>query len=91
DIGEDVIVYHNEGCSECDNTGYKGRIAIIEVLRFDDEIDEMIAARETIGKIKKVLKRKGFETMADDAIRRVVEGITTLDEVSRVIDLTDRL
>ena len=63
----------------------------MEVLRFDDVIDEMIAERVTLGKIKAYLKSQGFQTLADDAIRRVLDGDTTLDEVSRVIDLTDRL
>jgi len=61
------------------------------VLRFDDVIDEMIAERVTIGKMKTYLKSEGFQTLADDAARRVVDGDTTLDEVSRIINLTDRL
>lgn len=51
----------------------------------------MIAEHVTLGKIKAHLKQRGFITLADDAARRVLEGSTTLDEVSRVIDLTDRL
>ncbi len=88
---EELTLYDANGCDSCDNTGYKGRIAIMEVLRFDAEIDEMIAERVTQGKIKKYLKEIGFQSLADDAARRVIEGYTTLDEVSRVVDLTDRL
>lgn len=91
DKAEDVLIHDAQGCSMCEETGYKGRVAIIEVLRFDDELDEMIVQRASTGSIKKALKAKGFKTLADDAVRRVLEGITTLDEVSRVIDLTDRL
>ncbi|MDH5473439.1 MAG: GspE/PulE family protein [Gammaproteobacteria bacterium] len=91
DVNEEVIIQDAKGCSLCEDTGYKGRVAIIEVLRFDDELDEMIVQRASTGSIKKALKKKGFKTLADDAIRRVLEGVTTLDEVSRVIDLTDRL
>ena len=63
----------------------------MEVLRFSEAIDEMVAEQMTIGRIRQRLKQEGFVTMADDAVRRVLEGITTLDEVSRVINLTDRL
>ncbi len=85
------LIYEAVGCDACESTGYKGRVAVIEVLRFNDEIDEMIAERMTFNKIKVHLKEQGYKTLADDAVRRILEGITTLDEVSRVIDLTDRL
>ncbi|HEY9050682.1 MAG TPA: ATPase, T2SS/T4P/T4SS family [Gammaproteobacteria bacterium] len=91
DLDEDITIYDAKGCNSCENTGYKGRMSIMEVLRFDDDIDEMIAERASLIKIKSHLRERGFKTMADDAARRVIEGITTLDEVSRVIDLTDRL
>ncbi|MDH5764578.1 MAG: ATPase, T2SS/T4P/T4SS family [Gammaproteobacteria bacterium] len=92
-IDKDVeaTVFESKGCSECEETGYKGRVAIIEILKFDDELDEMIVNNASTGGIKKRLKENGYKTLADDAIRRVLEGVTTLDEVSRVIDLTDRL
>ena len=84
-------LYDAEGCDHCEGSGYKGRLSILEVLKVDAEMDEMIAEHMTLGKIKQHLKKQGFKTLADDAARRVIEGITTLDEVSRVIDLTDRL
>lgn len=84
------LIYEPIGCEYCDGTGYKGRIAIIEVLRFSEELDEMVAEKLTIGKMKQKLKQQGYMTMADDAVRRILEGMTTLDEVSRVINLTDR-
>jgi len=91
DISEPLEIFDANGCERCGEIGYKGRLAILEVLRVDSELDEMIAEQLTMGKFKKHLKQKGFQTLADDAARRVIEGITTLDEVSRVIDLTDRL
>jgi type II secretory ATPase GspE/PulE/Tfp pilus assembly ATPase PilB-like protein len=87
----ELTLYDAHGCDACEDSGYKGRIAIMEVLRFDAEIDEMIAERVTQGKIKKYLQESGFQALADDAARRVIEGYTTLDEVSRIVDLTDRL
>ncbi len=84
-------IFEARGCEKCEHTGYKGRMAILEILRIDAELDEMIAEKLTLGKIKSYLKQSGFKTLADDAARRIIEGTTTLDEVSRVIDLTDRL
>ncbi|VAW68968.1 Type II secretion system protein E [hydrothermal vent metagenome] len=84
-------IFEHSGCEKCEYTGYKGRMAILEVLRVDSQLDEMIAEKLTLGKIKSHLKKSGFQTLADDAARRVIEGTTTLDEVARVIDLTDRL
>ena len=91
DESTEATIHDANGCDHCENTGYKGRVAIMEVLRFDDVIDEMIAERVTIGKMKAYLKTQGYQTLADDAVRRVLDGDTTLDEVTRVIDLTDRL
>ncbi|HED33237.1 MAG TPA: type II/IV secretion system protein [Gammaproteobacteria bacterium] len=84
-------IFEAKGCEACEHTGYRGRIAILEVLRVSSELDELIAEQQTIGKIKSYLNKSGFQSLADDAIRRVLEGVTTLDEVTRVIDLTDRL
>jgi type II secretory ATPase GspE/PulE/Tfp pilus assembly ATPase PilB-like protein len=91
DSSEPLLIHDAKGCSYCEDTGYKGRVSILEVLRFDDDLDELIADKASLIKIKKYLKSRGFSTIADDAARRVVEGITTLDEVSRVVNLTDRL
>ncbi len=84
-------IFDAVGCNKCDNTGYKGRLAILELLKIDTKLDEMIAQRLTLGKFKQYLKDKNIQTLADDASRQVIDGITSLDEVSRVIDLTDRL
>jgi type II secretory ATPase GspE/PulE/Tfp pilus assembly ATPase PilB-like protein len=84
-------IYEAAGCKHCDSTGYKGRVAIIEALRINSELDEQIAKRATLGELKATAKKTGYKTLADDAIRCVLEGRTSLPEVSRVIDLTQRL
>lgn len=83
-------IFHAVGCRHCNNTGYRGRLAIMELLRIDAEIDALIARRAPLDEIKQVALNKGFITLADDGIRRVLEGITSLAEVARVVDLTDR-
>ena len=88
---EPVTIYEACGCPACENTGYKGRVAIVEALRIDNELDDSIARRATLGDLKATAKSTGYKTLADDAARRVLEGHTSLQEVSRVIDLTQRL
>ena len=90
-VNEPVKIYEPAGCEHCDNTGYRGRVAVIEALIIGDELDELIAKRETLGDLKDCAKKSGYKTLADDAIRVVLEGKTSLQEVSRVIDLTQRL
>jgi len=90
-INEALTIYEASGCPECYNTGYKGRVGIIEALRINNELDELIATRATLGELRECAKATGYRTLADDAIRRVLNGETSLQEISRVIDLTQRL
>jgi general secretion pathway protein E/type IV pilus assembly protein PilB len=66
-------------------------MAIMELLRIDDEIDSMIARRAHLDEIRNVALDKGFITLAEDGVRRILEGHTSLAEVARVVDLTGRL
>ncbi|WP_259057379.1 GspE/PulE family protein [Methylohalomonas lacus] len=84
-------LYRATGCSKCENTGYRGRIALMELLHFDADIDELIARRATPKEIRKLAVAKGFRTLAEVGAARVMEGVTSIDEVSRVVDLTSRL
>jgi len=88
---DDRPVYRPVGCGKCDKQGYKGRLAIMEIFKLDAEIDELIARRATGREIRTAASAKGFRTLADDAIGRVLMGQTSLEEISRVVDLTDRV
>ncbi len=79
------------GCPQCEHQGYQGRLALTEVFRTDPELNALIARGATTGELARAVAAKGYRTLADDGIRRVLEGITTLEEVSRVVDLTERL
>ena len=85
------VIHRPKGCPRCDFQGYLGRLAIMEVLRLDGDLDELVARRATTREIRQAALHKGFRTLADDGCRRVLEGETSLDELSRVVDLTDRL
>ncbi|MET0264251.1 MAG: GspE/PulE family protein [Duganella sp.] len=72
------------GCSECRDTGYRGRRAVAEVLRLTDEIREMIVARAPIRALKEQARRQGTRFLRDVALELVRDGHTTLQEVNRV-------
>lgn len=72
------------GCGDCRGTGYKGRRAIAEVLRLDDELRELIVAREPIRRLKELARQKGTRSLTDAALAVAMVGQTTLEEVRRV-------
>ena len=80
-------VYQPAGCRHCGNTGYRGRMAIMELLVIDEELDAMIARRSHLDEIQAAARSKGLVTLAEDGLRRVREGINSLAEVGRVIGL----
>ena len=84
-------VYRAVGCDHCDYQGYRGRIAIMELLKMDGELDELIARRATARELLKTALDRGFRALADDGVRRVLDGSTSLDELMRIVDLTDRM
>ncbi len=63
----------------------------MELLKVDAEIDELMAHRATARELLKAAIARGFKTLADDGVRRVLDGSTSLDELMRVVDLTDRM
>ena len=80
-----------KGCQFCENQGYQGRIALMEVLRFDSDMDELVARRGTPKELMRMALSKGFRPLVETAAQRVLDGSTSLEEVSRVVDLTSRL
>jgi general secretion pathway protein E len=72
------------GCSACRNTGYRGRVAICELLRVDDSIRRQIQSRASATEIRDAAMRSGMRLLRDDGIEKVVAGITTPGEVARV-------
>lgn len=84
-------LYRPAGCPQCEYQGYRGRIAIMEILRMDSDLDELIVRRATRRELIAAASAKGFRPLAEDGLRLVVDGTTSLDEVARVVDLTDRM
>ncbi|NBX02742.1 MAG: type II/IV secretion system protein [Alphaproteobacteria bacterium] len=91
DVSKSPQVYEAEGCPSCRGKGTKGRVAVLEVLRIDKGLDELIATHATRRVMLEYAINNGFVTMQQDGINKVLEGIITIDELINTIDLTDRL
>ncbi len=91
ELGRDAVIYGPVGCAHCRGKGYRGRMALMELLYLDPELDELVAARAPLNALRAAARAKGFRTLAEDGIRRVLEGKTSLAEVARVVDLSGRL
>jgi general secretion pathway protein E/type IV pilus assembly protein PilB len=89
--GDKVSFLHRSvGCKQCDNKGFKGRTAIMELLVMDGDLDELVARRATAKELRAAAMAKGYRSLSDEGQQRVVDGITSLTEVAREIDLTGR-
>ncbi len=85
------IVFRPCGCERCDFQGYRGRLAIMEILRMNGDLDELVAKRATGREVRQAAVQNGLASLAEDGLRRVLDGSTSLEELSRVVDLTDRM
>ncbi len=81
---ESIICYKGKGCSACNNSGYKGRIALYEVMSLKDELKEMILEGASADELKKTAIRLGMRTLRVSGLAKIKSGITTIDEIVRV-------
>lgn len=80
-----AVYYHGKGCTACRNSGYRGRMGVLEVLSIDDEIREMVIKGKSSDDIKQyAVKNKGMQTLWDDAVKKFTLGLTTFEEVLRI-------
>jgi type II secretory ATPase GspE/PulE/Tfp pilus assembly ATPase PilB-like protein len=79
-------IYQAKGCPKCNNIGYKGRTTVSEVLEITKEMEELITKRPTTSEVEELAAKQGMLTMAQDGVLKVIEGITTMEEVERVTD-----
>jgi len=84
-------IYGAKGCRACEDMGYKGRLALVEVLTFDSEMDEVLARKGSQSELLRVALSKGFKTLIEVGTERVLDGSSSLEEITRVVDLTLRL
>lgn len=81
-----LTFYQGKGCSACNNTGYRGRIAIFELIAVTPELQDLILKSPSTKQIWELAKKQGSHTIFEDGIEKVKAGITTLDEVLRVAE-----
>jgi len=87
-LGNKITFYKSKGCNECNGTGYKGRVAVAELLVVDRDIQDLISRDDKIpnaNEIKDLALKKGMTTMEDDAVLKILTGITSLSEAENVI------
>jgi type IV pilus assembly protein PilB len=79
-----TVLYRAKGCRYCDNVGYRGRTSIAEVLTISPPVRKMIAAKAPAAEIMRQAEAEGMQTLREDGVRKMVAGLTTVEEVLRV-------
>ncbi|MGC8540632.1 MAG: GspE/PulE family protein [Phycisphaerae bacterium] len=73
--------YRGRGCNSCNNTGYRGRLAICEIMTLDDEMREMIMAHASTNLLRNAARKRGMRTLRESGLIGIYEGVTTIEEV----------
>ena len=84
-------IYRSKGCKACDGAGYKGRMALVEILTFDSDMDEVLARKGSQSELLRIALSKGFKRLIEVGTERVLDGTSSLEEITRVVDLSTRL
>lgn len=87
-IVQKEFVYIPTGCEKCDNTGYKGRVGIFELILMSDAVDEVVKMNGSEREIREAAREQKIPTMREDAVIKIMRGDTSIEEVMRAIDLT---
>ncbi|OGI66399.1 hypothetical protein A3H53_00600 [Candidatus Nomurabacteria bacterium RIFCSPLOWO2_02_FULL_40_10] len=82
-------IFSPVGCDKCNSIGYKGRIGIFEAIKTDEEIEKIIPSNPSEHEIKKVAHNQGILSMRQDGIVKILNGITSIEEVQSVVDLKE--
>lgn len=87
EYGVEKFIYEGKGCQECSFTGFFGRTVIYEMLVMNEEIRELILKRATSEQINRKAKELGFKSLKENGLEKVNMGVTTLDEIMRIVEL----
>jgi len=85
-IPKNLKIYEPQGCKKCQGTGYSGRVAIFEILEMTEKLAEIVLKEPSEADISKEAERQGMITLRQDAILKVVEGLTSMEEVLRATE-----
>jgi general secretion pathway protein E len=83
---EEITLFRGRGCSQCNDTGYMGRIGIFEVMKFNEKIGKLVMEHKSASNIEEVAIADGMITMLQDGFMKALEGVTTIEEVLRVVN-----
>jgi general secretion pathway protein E len=86
EVPDNATVFKPVGCPRCSNTGYSGRTVVSELLMMNDEIRALIIQKTDAATIKKAAVRAGMRTLRGDALDKIFEGITSVDEIMRAVN-----
>lgn len=86
DSEKEVELFQARGCMACNRTGYKGRIGVYEFLYIDETIQRLIVANAPVNEIKEYAVKQGMVTMRQDGLLKVKKGISSIEELLRVIN-----
>jgi type IV pilus assembly protein PilB len=86
EVGVGFPTFHGRGCNNCGGTGYRGRLAVYEVMVMRDELKELILKAVSAMELKREAVKLGLSTLRMSALQKVREGLTTVDETIRVTD-----
>jgi len=89
ETAERSYIWEPVGCISCANTGYKGRIGIFEALLMDERVENAIRTSPTERALAKIIIEQGIPTMAQDGVLKILRGITSFDELLRIVELED--
>ena len=83
------LLYKPKGCDYCSHTGYRGRIAIYEILVINDTLRELISKGADLGEIKKTIKDMGIKSLVDAGLKKAEEGMTSLEEILSIVMIAE--
>lgn len=87
---ETVQLWRGRGCENCGNTGYRGRIAVYEIMEMNNKLRELVLQRGLTHNIRQAAMENGMTSLTQNAFRKVLSGITTLEELARVVFTADK-
>lgn len=83
--GQSITLYQGQGCDRCHYSGFYGRTGIFEIMPLNDEIRQLIVDQRSAAEIREAAKRNGMKTLIEDALEKVLEGVTTVEEAIRCV------
>jgi type IV pilus assembly protein PilB len=84
-MNDGITFYRKVGCPRCNQTGYRGRIGVFQLLTMTEELESLSVARAPRDEIERAAMRGGMRSMWDDGLAKVASGLTSIEELTRVV------